>query len=313
MNGPNIDSHHPHCRIETNSGTGPRMFDSSGVTLVEFALVFPWFLLFAMVILDFGRASALRGVLDEAVNRSLARAITVGNLDIDPTGLTQADDNFERLHLARQKVAGEGMNFLNGVRLLHTANDASLSGAKGARVYDIQFTENRIADGPVTDTLKLMVLLPGECATLPTLSVTECNRQTLGTSPADPAPELTAELLMERHPIRVVAYATFDSYTPFLFRSPIRVEAYGYRQPIPQGPFAAAEDPGLVGGNGNIIPPTQPPLVGSPVLPTEPIPVCKVGWGANVEASKIPILPIVPAILLPNGPSGICVNSNLPP
>ena len=103
----------------------------------------------------------------------------------------------------------------------------------------VVYTDNAVANGPTTLTTKLMVLRPGECAQVPTLGITECNRETLGTAPTDPAPTQSPETLMERHPVKVVAYATLDSYVPFLFTAPVRIEAFAYRQPVPESQLAA--------------------------------------------------------------------------
>ena len=271
----------------------------TGASLLEFAIVFPLFAVLVLAIIDFGRASALRAVVDEAVSRTLTKAISVANLDVDQAGPPQLDTGdirYQRMHVARQLAEQEGLRFLQSVGQLAIASDAMQSAGNGAKLFDVVYTDTRAAGGPVSMTTKLMVLRPGECASVPSLGITECNRETLGTAPTDPPPMGRMPNLIERHPVKVFAYAELDSYVPFMFSAPIKVEAFGYRQPIPESPFSAAisEQYGL----NEVIagaPTSQLPL-GKPVMPTPPPSSCDTPeeWAKAIEQSRLQSKPYVP-------------------
>ncbi len=257
-----------------------------GVSLVQFAMVFPILMMIVVVIMDFGRTSALRTVSQEGVHRSLELAITVPNLDINPNGLDPNSVEYKRLELARSKVSAFGTNFITDVGLIHTAPDATLVGKTGPRLLDIQYTEDRVIGDPITYTSKVAVLLPGECVFIPNFGSsgrTECNRETLGTTPTDPRPVEPAARLMERHPVKVVAALAADAFTPILFSQPLNLENFAYRQPIPQGPFPAFEDPGLNGAYSPPVDPADSDPLGKPDLPPEPPILCPVSWVDAIE------------------------------
>jgi hypothetical protein len=260
-----------------------------GASLVEFAIAFPLFLLIVMLIIDFGRASALRAVVDEALGRTLKKAISVANLDVDqvtPVALTPTDLPYRRMQVARILSEEDGLAFIQSVGQLHTEPDAAQSTFNGAKLLDLEFSDSRVTGGPAVQTAKIMVLRPGECANVPSLGVTECNRETLGTGPTDPMPTQQMSLLMERHPIKIVAYAHLDSYVPWLFNAPIKIEAFGYRQPIPDGPFPEAVSQKYGLNEVAAAPPGPLPPQGKPVMPTEPSPPCTISWERCVSTSR---------------------------
>lgn len=261
--------------------------DEAGVTLGQFAIVFPLFMLFIVVLIDFGRFSSLKGVVQEGVHRAVERSVTVPNLDIDPRGMYSADVEYQRLKLAREKAAETGQGFISSVGLIYTKMDSELTGINGPQLLDIVFTEDRLSDTPEEIRGKVAILMPGECAFVPKLNHTECNRQTLGTTEGDPAPVEAPKRLIERHPVKAVAFATFDSFTPVLFNRPFKIEQYAYRQPIPQGPFPAFEDPGLSGGYGSPPDPEDNQPLGAVELPDEPVPQCVPDWGECIDEDTI--------------------------
>ena len=83
--------------------------------------------------------------------------------------------------------------------------------------------------GPDATTYKVAVLLPGECVQVPALSITECNRETLGIDNAAAFPTQPAEYLIRKHPVKVLAFAHFDSFTPWLFKRYQKFEQFGFR------------------------------------------------------------------------------------
>ena len=279
-----------------------------GATMMEFAIVFPLFLLITMVIVDFGRASTLRSVVDEAISRTLKRAVSVANLDVEQDGppqLASSDVQYRRLEVSKKLAAQEGLDFLASVDLLHLQDDSAQTSKRGAKLLDLTYTDTTVSGPPAQETAKLMVLRPGECATVPSTGGTECNRETLGTSSADPAPTQRMDLLMERHPIKVVAYAQIDSYVPFLFKAPLRIEAFGYRQAIPEGQFSntVANQYGYV-EVAAAAPAVVPPL-GKPILPPYASDGCDTPalWAAAISLSRLQITPLYPRSI-----AGFCIS-----
>lgn len=271
--------------------------------MLEFALVFPCFMLCALLIIDFGQVSAMRAVVDEAISRSMTRAISIANFDVNQTGPPQLDAGelrYRRMQVARTLASVEGIRFLESVGQFNTDPDNLQTDVSGARLHDIVYEDSSVANGPATMVSKLMVLRPGECAQVPSLGITECNRETLGQGPTASLPAQSPAFLMERHPVKVFAYASVDSYTPFLFKAPIKVQAFGYRQSIPEAPFSAeiSEEYGLDEVWANVPPAPLPPF-GRPVLPEEPEGDCGTQemWAQAIQRSRDQGKPYVPRLV----------------
>lgn len=231
----------------------------SGGAILEFVLVFPLLILVVFVIVDLCLMLAVESLLDEAANRAVARSQTMINLDLDVRGEDASGTPARRLRLARRKIAREGVSFLDGVKTVDTSLQGSDDRSR-ARLLPWKFLE--ATSGPADPMNEgLAVLRPGECATLADedagVEEVHCNRETLGTSSEAPVPIQPPRFLMERHPIKIVAAARYRGYLPFFDRRRIVAKAYGYRQPVPAGPFAAWEDPQLL--EEGPPPATQPP------------------------------------------------------
>lgn len=253
---------------------------------MEFALAFPIFLLFVLLIIDFSRISSISTVLRDAIDRAATAAVSMPNLDIDVRGRTKDDVDYQRLMLGRKKVGEAALRFLNKTNLVLTADDQALADVKGTKLLDIVYTEDRLAGIADTRSYKVAFLRPGECAVVRRINRVECNRRTLGTTAADDPPVEKPQFLMERHPIKVVAYVEFDAFLPFIARDPVRFEQYAYRQPIPQTPFPAFEDPGLKGGFEAPKKPEEHQPVGNIVVPTPtPSEKCQINWNKCVGES----------------------------
>jgi hypothetical protein len=276
-----------------------------GVTMLEFAIGIPIFFLLVFAIIDMSSYGAIRGVTDEALRRSLEVATTVPNLDHDATKLNNTSVEYRRLALARIKVSEAGEKFLTSLKLISLQPDGD--SVQQSRLLDLRFTE-LVRGQPIITTSKILVLRPGECLEVPQMNgQIECNRATLGTTAAELPPKQPMKFLLERHPIKVVAYVRFSGYTPFLFSAILRREAYAYRQPIPQGPFPAWEDPGLAGGSQTYTPPPALPPIGEAELPTEPPRSCVPNWHATITAAIDQKVAQNPVLSAPNDPvTGFC-------
>lgn len=236
----------------------------AGVTMVHFAIVVPLLFLFALVIIDFSYTLTVESLLDEAVHRTVTQAVTVSNLDIDPTNKDLTDPEFRRFVQGRIQAIDLGTRFLDSTRMVYTKNNPPAS-TDATRLLEISYSETRTTGTPPDIKEGIMILLPGECARVTETGETVCNRETLGSSNTDPAPQQPPAFLMETHPIKAFAIVNVDTYTPFLDGRKIRVQAYAYREPIPQGPFA--HDTEVTIEN----PPPAPTPVGTPG-PTPPAP-----------------------------------------
>jgi hypothetical protein len=256
-----------------------------GASMVQFALAFPVFMVFVVVIIDLGRITALSNVIREGLAIGLQQALSVPNLDVDPRGLASTDDDFVRLQIAKDLTSAAGLRLIGGLQMIATGDDATHAASTGPKLFDIVFSETRISDGPIDKTYKIAVLLPGECVTVPAIGLTECNRDTLGIGAADPMPQQPPEELIRKHPVKIIAFAQFDAFTPWLFNGWQRFEQYGYRQPIPRGPFAVGIDPQPADEiQAEMEAEDQEPLGAAP-LPTEEPKPCTVDWGKCIKKS----------------------------
>lgn len=215
----------------------------TGATMLQFVLAFPVFMMFVVVIIDYGRVTALGNVVREGMAAGMQKAISVPNLDIEPRGKTTADYHYQRSKIAREMVEQTALGVITGIHSMGVGDDASQASATGPKLFDIVLTENRISDGPDVQTYKVAALMPGECVEVPAIGHIECNRETLGTTPADPFPLQRPEFLLKKHPVKVVAFAQFDAFTPWLFSRAQKFEQYAYRPHIPQVPFPTSIDP----------------------------------------------------------------------
>ncbi len=255
-----------------------------GVGLIEFAIVFPLLMMFIVAIIDYSRYSSLKVSIRESLYEAMEVAITVPNLDIDPRDKPVADFDYQRLKLARSKSTKAGLSYVEKFALASLASDDDTDTEASARLLDLVFTEDRLAGGTTeTETTKLAILLPGECVFVPSMNHTECNRKSLKTTASEPAPKANPQYLIKNHPVKTVAFFKLKSFIPVLFSKPMKVEYYAYREQIPQGPFPAFEDPGLLAGEL----PTEPEEV-EPLkeleLPEEELD-CTPNWAGALEGT----------------------------
>lgn len=267
---------HSRCCIRSNQ---------RGATMLEFVLVFPLLMAFVIAVLDISHYLTVESLLDEAVHRSLDKAISVSNLDVNPNGADPGSYEMQRQIMARQRSSDAGQQFLDNTKVIKTGPIGDGQTAR-TRLMTGTITESRVVGTPLTSTAGVIVLLPGECALIEN-GETECNRETLGTSATAPAPVQKPAHLMERHPIKVVAVATLDRYMPFLIPKTIKVKAFGYRHAVPQGPFPAWEDPQLL-AEGPPVPLAgpEPPLPAPEMPDEEPLATCVVSWGRCLEETR---------------------------
>lgn len=281
--------------------------------MVQFALAFPIFMLFVIVIIDLGRITALSNVIREGLAIGLQQALSVPNLDVDPRGLSSTDDDFVRLQIAKDLTSTAGLRLIGGLQMIATGDDATHAASTGPKLFDIVFSETRISDGPIDKTYKVAVLLPGDCVTVPAVGLTECNRDTLGIGDADPMPLLPPEELIRKHPVKIVAFAQFDAFTPWLFNGWQKFEQYGYRQPIPRGPFPVGIDPQPADEIQTEMEAADQEPLGAAALPEEEPKPCTPDWLQCVSDSassfdKKPLCPC-PEVNPDRSPSCFCRSS----
>ena len=279
----------PHS-LGASSRSGSHYFlkQEHGATMFQFALAFPVFMMFVVVIIDYGRVTALGNVIREGMAAGLQKAISVPNLDIEPRGMTSVDYPYQRSRIARGMVEESALTIIGGINTIGVGDDASQASVTGPKLYDIVFTENRISNGPDVQTYKVAVLMPGECVEVPSIGHVECNRQTLGTTPSDPFPLQRPEFLLRKHPVKLVAFAQFDAFTPWLFSRWQKFEQYGYRPHVPQVPFPTSIDPQPYSElREAMTPPIHKPIGGARIKEPEPR-TCVVDWNLCIGEGNQP-------------------------
>lgn len=239
-----------------------------GTSMMQFAIAFPIFMMFLVIVIDVGRNSGMSNVIREGLALGMQQAKSVPNLDIDPRGLPSSDYWYQRSKMARSMVEEETLRLIRGS---YGGGTGEGENDPAPMLYDIHFIEDRISDGPDEQVYKVAVLLPGECVEVPAIGVTDCNRETLGTGPDDPYPMQPPKFVIKNHPVKMLAYAHFDSFTPWLFNRWQKFEQFGYRQPIPRTPFPSDIDPQPVDEMvAELNRPRSLPPLGKSRMPVEP-------------------------------------------
>jgi len=241
------------------------MRSERGASLLEFAVVCPILMICVLGYFDIARVLTVQSILDEATGRAAARAKVVTNLDYNPRELDSTSTEFKRLVMAREKANEDGAQFLVNSGLVSVPNRST---GPEAKVDTLTYTETPRAGNPSVLEGSVIVLLPGDCAAIPARGETICNRKTLGLAAGDPRPFGAPSTLMQNHPVMAVAVGEVNGFLPWIGRRVIVSDAYAFRQPIPQSPFPAHEDP-LLSGGGQEPPPDAPPtLLPAAEMPT---------------------------------------------
>lgn len=232
-------------------------FGETGVSMLEFAIATPILLIAVLGFFDIIQWMTVRQILDEAIARAGQVAATMPNLDIDPGGKSDSDYEFKRLVMARRKSNDAGENFLRNIGTIGLPGGSP--GSSGDAL-EITYTENRQTGDPVDIKSGVMVLLPGDCAKIAETGEEICNKGNIEYPIGENRPHGRSRWLMENHPIEVVAVARSHGFLPWLGSRIVRAGVAVTRQPIPQTPFAADEDPLLKTGQF----PTPPHVIPEP-------------------------------------------------
>ena len=143
--------------------------DNRAATMVEFALVAPIMFLFLFLIVDFGQLALARVYLHQALEEGSKVARTVINLEVDRRDFDITEIEFRRSVVARQKVIDAAVEFLGGTSLIRTTYTGTGNGGL-IDLLDITLDESTLpiasGENPADVTAKVMLLLPGECATV---------------------------------------------------------------------------------------------------------------------------------------------------
>jgi hypothetical protein len=236
----------------------------AGASMLEFAIASPALLLAVFGFCDIIQWMNVKQMLDEAVARTAFTCSTMPNLDIDAQGHNSSDYEFKRLVMAREKCNTAGTDFLRRVGTVGIPGESS--GSSG-NALELTYTEDRQTGDPVVFHSPVMALLPGDCATITETGEKDCNNQDMDFPDGETRPSGTSRRLLERHKILVVAYARTTGVLPVIGSRTIHSVRLIGRQPIPQTPFPADEDPLLSTGGF----PTPYPTPGDP-LPIAPEP-----------------------------------------
>ncbi|MFN8391910.1 MAG: TadE/TadG family type IV pilus assembly protein [Bdellovibrionota bacterium] len=280
-----------------------------GASMLEFSIAAPVLMVAILGFFDIIQWLSVKQALDEAAVRAADYAATVPNLDIDPTGLDPASYEFKRLMLARQKSNNAGYEFLHNSGLISVPNRST--GTAGV-TYDAVYTEDRDAGDPVDVASPIMVLLPGDCATVSGTGETICNRDGMGAPGGAGRPQSSPARLLERHSIMAIGTAQTRGFLPYFGSKVIRTVQYAPRQSIPQAPFAAPEDPLLITGAQPTPYATPPAELGAPVMPTPPAVSCVVNALRCTQSAVQSSYPFCPRPDDGGTGTGICECSNSP-
>jgi hypothetical protein len=170
--------------------TNPNLTTSQrGGSMLEFAVVTPVLLMTIIGIVDLTHWMTAKNLLTEATMRAAEKAAIMPNLDIDPepgtTSLSPTSTEFQRLTLARDLANGAGTDFLAATSGLAAPGTG---GPRTAALIEMVYSEDRVSGAPVETRSTIMVLLPGDCADVPELAETICNKAQLGIADSAPRP-----------------------------------------------------------------------------------------------------------------------------
>lgn len=245
-----------------------------GVSLIQFALIFPLLMLIIMGFLDLARYFATLAVLNAGAERGLNQALKIANLDVDYRFKSPTDPEYLRFREARERIVAAAI-VMPRATIVGDTTSADQIRLRPITITDAGFT---LAPGdidPAPYTAGAMVLRPGECAAVDGFG-TRCNRSTLHLGPTDPAPPTSPGELMKTHPVQVVLRAEMKSYLPFFDKYAVFGQAIGYREvDVPRGPFASAA-------------PTETPTPDPAATPT-PGPTPTPGWPPMPGITPVPV------------------------
>lgn len=206
--------------------------DSAGASLLQFALVFPILMLFAVGFIDLARVLAIRGVLTKGAQDGLAVAMTVPNLDVDIKDLPTSDVEYSRYLEARRRVIAAATGLPLGTLLTNSGTPSS------ARLLSFTYADPNSAGPPSMTVFDGAMLRPGERVQI--TGSTPPRYVGHGTVIPDPSgnpPPQPQAMLMAREPILVELHAEVDFFLPFFDNIVVSGSASGFREKIPRGPF----------------------------------------------------------------------------
>jgi hypothetical protein len=226
---------------KTNSG-------DKGVTMVEFALILPVFMMFTLGLIDLSRIYALKAILNKGAEEGLNLALKIPNLDVDIETLASNDIEYGRYMQARSIVIAKA----SSLPLSTLFSDGNTPGM--AQITNYVYRDPDILGPDIINSAPAGLIRPGDRLELNSQGsgkwITHKTLPSTGSVPPQPP-----EVLYRSHPIIVELRATVRPLTPFLGPLNISSRAMGYREEIPRGPLNAsyglldpADDPNFVGG-----------------------------------------------------------------
>lgn len=223
-------------RVEHGLPASDLIKTESGVSIIQFAFIFPILFLLLLVMIDLGRVLCAKAILTKGAENGLNLAMKIPNLDIDIREHGKNETEHIRFRTAREIVLEEAEALPLGT--LFTPSDKSSSMTLVAYAY----TDKELGGGEVKSKYDAALLRPGEKVEVEKEGSNKWfNHKTLAYTGAA-APNQRPEDLLKSHPIVVELRGKVTTFFPFFDEFVVTGSAVGFREEIPRGPLSAYLD-----------------------------------------------------------------------
>ncbi len=209
-----------------------------GATLVEFAVVFPIFVVAVLGIVDVARLFAIQAILNKGADEGLAVASTIANLNVDFPGRRIDSSDYVSFREARFRATDAAVRLPRDT-LLGGFNSSASAHLLEVRYADSGLRKNNPATPDPTASTSAAVIRPGDSPSViyPDGSAVVIQHPSLPVIAAG----TRLDDLFEHHPIRVEVWASVTPLLPFIGPKILRGVATGFRERVPRGRFGVLD------------------------------------------------------------------------
>jgi len=234
------------------------LLDDRGVTMLEFALILPLFMMLTLGMIDLARVYTLKAILNKGAEEGLNIALKIPNLDVDIENLSPTHYEYGRYIQARNIVIDRATRL--PLATLFSDDDPQAM----ARLANFVYSDpNSVTNVDDIRNGSAAFLRPGDRLQKDSQTSGEwVNHRTLPNDGTGNPRQQTPEILYKSHPIIVELRANIRPLTPFIPELNIASRSMGYREEVPKGPLDVAfglldplEDPNFDDGTDGVTPP----------------------------------------------------------
>ena len=205
--------------------------NSKGVSMVEFALVMPFFILLVFGLIDISRYFAYQAILNKGAENGINLAMKIPNLDVDLTTEQQGSINYLRYQQARDLVLNTASEF--PLRTLFSdSNQQDGTLVSLATLESFTYPDND--SNGLAHNYDAALIFPAESIILDSTGGS-IEHKTLPSS--SPSSAQGKQNLLKQHPVILKLRARIKPISPFVQPITIESTAMGFREEVPRGPL----------------------------------------------------------------------------